>query len=130
MFTPSTKFTPEDPTEVGHDENISFEQAVDLVGRELAEQARDISLELYTKGAAWAAERGIIIADTKFEFGLVDGELVLADELFARLVPVLAGRGVATRLDPTVVRQAAGPRRISTGSTGTSSHHPRRCRPR
>jgi phosphoribosylaminoimidazole-succinocarboxamide synthase len=81
VFTPSTKFTPSDPNEVGHDENISFEQAVDLVGRDLAEQARDISLDLYTKGAEWAAERGIIIADTKFELGLVDGELVVADEI-------------------------------------------------
>jgi phosphoribosylaminoimidazole-succinocarboxamide synthase len=76
VFTPSTK------AEIGdHDENVSFERAVELVGRELAERARDVSLELYTKGAAWAAERGIIIADTKFEFGLIDGELVLADEV-------------------------------------------------
>jgi phosphoribosylaminoimidazole-succinocarboxamide synthase len=76
VFTPSTK------AEVGdHDENISFEQAVDLVGAELAEQARDISLELYRRGAAWAAERGILIADTKFELGLVDGQLVVADEV-------------------------------------------------
>jgi phosphoribosylaminoimidazole-succinocarboxamide synthase len=76
VFTPSTK------AEVGdHDENISFEQAVDLVGAELAEHARDISLELYRRGAAWAAERGILIADTKFELGLVDGQLVVADEV-------------------------------------------------
>ena len=76
VFTPSTK------AEVGdHDENIDFATAVDLVGKELAEKARDISLELYSRGAAWAAERGIIIADTKFELGLVDGELVLADEV-------------------------------------------------
>ena len=76
VFTPSTK------AEVGdHDENISFEAAVDLVGRERAEQLRDVSLELYQRGAAWAAERGIIIADTKFELGLVDGELVLCDEV-------------------------------------------------
>jgi phosphoribosylaminoimidazole-succinocarboxamide synthase len=76
VFTPSTK------AEVGdHDENISFEQAVDLVGAGLAEQARDISLELYRRGAAWAAERGILIADTKFELGLVDGQLVVADEV-------------------------------------------------
>ena len=75
VFTPSTK------AESGHDENISFDRAVDLVGRELAEKARDISLELYTRGAAWARERGIIIADTKFELGLVDGELVVADEV-------------------------------------------------
>lgn len=75
VFTPSTK------ADTGHDENISFERAVDLVGRETAERARDISLELYTRGAAWAAERGIIIADTKFELGFVDGELVVADEV-------------------------------------------------
>ncbi|HEX2575639.1 MAG TPA: phosphoribosylaminoimidazolesuccinocarboxamide synthase [Aquihabitans sp.] len=76
VFTPSTK------AEVGgHDVNVSFEEAANLVGRELAEQARDISIDLYTRGAEWAAERGIIIADTKFELGLVDGELILADEV-------------------------------------------------
>lgn len=76
VFTPSTKAALGD-----HDENISFEQAADLVGRELAEQARDLSLRIYQEGAAWAAERGILIADTKFELGLVDGELILADEV-------------------------------------------------
>jgi phosphoribosylaminoimidazole-succinocarboxamide synthase len=75
VFTPSTK------ADEGHDENIGFADAVDLVGRELAERARDLSLELYAKGADWAAQRGIIIADTKFELGLVDGELVVADEV-------------------------------------------------
>ena len=76
VFTPSTK------AEVGdHDENISFEAAADLVGTDLAERLRDVSLKIYAEGAAWAAERGIIIADTKFEFGLVDGELVLCDEV-------------------------------------------------
>ncbi len=74
VFTPSTK------SDV-HDENISFEQAVDLVGSELATRARDISLELYRRGADIARERGIIIADTKFELGLVDGELVVCDEV-------------------------------------------------
>jgi phosphoribosylaminoimidazole-succinocarboxamide synthase len=74
VFTPSTK------SDV-HDENISFDQAVDLVGEELANRARDVSLELYSRGAAIARERGIIIADTKFELGLVDGELVLCDEV-------------------------------------------------
>jgi phosphoribosylaminoimidazole-succinocarboxamide synthase len=64
---PEPVYTPSTQAEVGdHAENISFEQAVDLVGAELAEQARDISLELYRRGAAWAAERGILIADTKF----------------------------------------------------------------
>jgi phosphoribosylaminoimidazole-succinocarboxamide synthase len=74
VFTPSTK------SDV-HDENISFEAACDLVGTEIATKARDISLELYTRGAAMARERGIIIADTKFELGFVDGELVLCDEV-------------------------------------------------
>jgi phosphoribosylaminoimidazole-succinocarboxamide synthase len=75
VFTPSTK------ADEGHDLNISFEQAVDLVGAELAGRARDVSLELYSRGAERAAERGILIADTKFELGLIDGELVLADEV-------------------------------------------------
>jgi phosphoribosylaminoimidazole-succinocarboxamide synthase len=74
VFTPSTK------SDV-HDENISFERAVDLVGEDLATRARDVALELYTRGAAMARERGIIIADTKFELGLIDGELVLCDEV-------------------------------------------------
>jgi phosphoribosylaminoimidazole-succinocarboxamide synthase len=75
VFTPSTK------ADTGHDENISFAQAVDLIGTELATKARDVSIELYTRGAAWAAERGILIADTKFELGLIDGELAVADEV-------------------------------------------------
>ena len=76
VFTPSTK------AEVGdHDINISFEEAADLIGTELAERARDVSLRIYQEGAAWAAERGIIMADTKFELGLLDGELILCDEV-------------------------------------------------
>jgi phosphoribosylaminoimidazole-succinocarboxamide synthase len=76
VFTPSTK------GELGeHDINLSFGEAVDLVGRELAEQAREVSIRVYQRGAEWAAERGIVIADTKFELGLVDGQLTLADEV-------------------------------------------------
>jgi len=75
VFTPSTK------ADEGHDENISFEAACALIGNELAERVRDVSIELYTRGSEWAADRGIIIADTKFELGMVDGELVLADEV-------------------------------------------------
>lgn len=75
VFTPSTKAAE------GHDENISFEAAAELIGPELAERARSVAIELYTRGAEWAAERGILIADTKFELGLIDGELVLADEV-------------------------------------------------
>ncbi len=76
VFTPSTK------AEIGnHDENITYEQAVAIVGKEVAERAREISLELYRRGAAWALERGIVIADTKFELGFIDGELVVCDEV-------------------------------------------------
>ena len=77
IYTPSTK------AELGeHDENISFEQTVERLGRTLAKQVRDISLRIYTESAAYALEKGIIIADTKFEFGLdADGRLHLIDEV-------------------------------------------------
>ena len=78
---PTPAFTPSTKADEGHDENISFEAAADLIGDELAKRVRDVSIELYSRGAAWARERGIIIADTKFELGLIDGELVLADEV-------------------------------------------------
>jgi len=76
IFTPSTK------ADVGgHDENISFEKTVSLLGKDMAEQVRDVSIKLYQEAAAYALERGIIIADTKFEFGTdADGKLVLIDE--------------------------------------------------
>ena len=76
LFTPSTK------AELGaHDENISFEKMIDLVGRETAERVRDVSLAIYTRARDHAETRGIIVADTKFEYGLdKDGELVLIDE--------------------------------------------------
>jgi len=76
LYTPSTK------AEVGdHDINISFEQTVDILGTETAEKIRDLSLEIYNKGAAQALEKGIIIADTKFEFGVLDGKIILIDEV-------------------------------------------------
>jgi phosphoribosylaminoimidazole-succinocarboxamide synthase len=77
IFTPSTK------AEVGdHDENISFERMVELVGRELAEQVRDVAIRLYVFAAEYALTKGIIIADTKFEFGQDEaGNLVLMDEV-------------------------------------------------
>ena len=75
IFTPSTK------ADVGHDENISFETVAGLVGADLAARLRDLTLELYRRAAALAEQRGIIIADTKFEFGVApDGSLFLADE--------------------------------------------------
>lgn len=75
IFTPSTKAT------TGHDENISFERLVEIVGADLATKLRDLTLRVYTAAAEYAETRGIIIADTKFEFGFVGGELVLADEV-------------------------------------------------
>ena len=82
IFTPSTK------AEAGHDENISFEQACKIIGEELATQARDLSLKIYRAGRDYARQRGIIIADTKFEFGLESGgdasspsQLILIDEV-------------------------------------------------
>ncbi|MCX7008121.1 MAG: phosphoribosylaminoimidazolesuccinocarboxamide synthase [Kiritimatiellaeota bacterium] len=74
LFTPSTK------AEAGHDENISFEQVAALVGVQRAAQVRDASLALYGFAASYARKRGIIIADTKFEFGLIADRLTLADE--------------------------------------------------
>jgi phosphoribosylaminoimidazole-succinocarboxamide synthase len=76
IFTPSTK------ADVGsHDENISLEQVRKLLGQDVAEKARDISIRIYTIAADYARERGVIIADTKFELGVSDGELILIDEV-------------------------------------------------
>ena len=76
IFTPSTK------AEIGdHDENISFERCVQLIGEQDATALRDLSLAVYSKAADHAASRGIIIADTKFEFGMLDGQIILADEV-------------------------------------------------
>ncbi len=75
LFTPTTK------AEEGHDEDISFAETVNRIGREAAETIRDRSIEVYTKASEYARTRGIIIADTKFEFGLIDGEITLIDEV-------------------------------------------------
>ena len=75
LFTPSTK------AEIGdHDENISYERCCEIVGEDIATQIRDLSLEIYKAAAEYAATRGIIIADTKFEFGVIDGKVTLIDE--------------------------------------------------
>ncbi|NOS71106.1 MAG: phosphoribosylaminoimidazolesuccinocarboxamide synthase [Verrucomicrobia bacterium] len=75
IFTPSTK------ADTGHDENISFEEAQKILGNEIANQARDLSLKIYKFARDYARQRGIIIADTKFEFGLFKGKLILIDEV-------------------------------------------------
>ena len=75
IFTPSTKAALGE-----HDENISYERCVEIVGEDIASQIRDLSLKIYTAAAEYAATRGIIIADTKFEFGVIDGKVTLIDE--------------------------------------------------
>lgn len=77
---PEVLFTPATKAEEGHDENISFAEACDLVGKETAEEARDLTLKLYTQAAKHAESVGIILADTKFEFGLTDDGLIWIDE--------------------------------------------------
>jgi phosphoribosylaminoimidazole-succinocarboxamide synthase len=74
IFTPATKAA------TGHDENIPFERAAEMIGAALAEKVRDITLEIYRRAATYAAPRGILLADTKFEFGLLNGELIWIDE--------------------------------------------------
>jgi phosphoribosylaminoimidazole-succinocarboxamide synthase len=74
IFTPATKATS------GHDENISFERVTGMIGKDLAEKVRSVSIEIYKRAADYAAPRGILLADTKFEFGLLNGELIWIDE--------------------------------------------------
>jgi len=74
IFTPATK------AETGHDENIDMQRCVQILGEELADRVKALSLDIYLRGRDHAAERGIIVADTKFEFGTVDGDLLLIDE--------------------------------------------------
>lgn len=75
IFTPATK------AEEGHDENISFERMSELIGHDLSQRLRELSLKVYQQGVEYARSRGIIVADTKFEFGQIDGELILIDEV-------------------------------------------------
>jgi phosphoribosylaminoimidazole-succinocarboxamide synthase len=74
IFTPATK------AEEGHDENIDMKRCAQILGKELADRVKALSLEIYSRGRAHAAQRGIIVADTKFEFGIVNGDLLLIDE--------------------------------------------------
>src|SRR5256712_5827227 len=74
IFTPATK------ADTGHDENIDMKKCAQILGDELADRVKELSLEIYSRGREHAAERGIIVADTKFEFGIVDGDLLLIDE--------------------------------------------------
>lgn len=75
IFTPATK------AQTGHDENVSFDHVAGLIGEDLARRLRDLTLEIYSRASRYAESKGIVIADTKFEFGFVNGELVLGDEV-------------------------------------------------
>jgi phosphoribosylaminoimidazole-succinocarboxamide synthase len=78
---PTPIFTPATKAETGHDENITIERAGDLIGEGLAQRLKELTLALYERGATLAAERGVILADTKFEFGFIDREIALCDEV-------------------------------------------------
>jgi len=100
---PEPIFTPANKAESGHDENISFKQMCEVVGDGLAQRLRDISLHVYSEGCAHASTKGIIVADTKFEFGLMGEEIILIDEVLtpdsSRFWPAEqyeAGRGQAS----------------------------------
>ena len=77
---PEVIFTPATKAATGHDENISFARAAEMLGNDLAEKARDTTLKIYRRAAAYAEPRGILLADTKFEFGLLNGEMIWIDE--------------------------------------------------
>jgi phosphoribosylaminoimidazole-succinocarboxamide synthase len=104
IFTPATK------AESGHDENISFDAARTIVGDDVAGRMRELTLQVYREACAHALQRGILIADTKFEFGYAGGTLVIADEMLtpdsSRFWPVSAYRpgGAQTSLDKQFVR--------------------------
>jgi len=78
---PEPIFTPAAKNNIGHDENISFEKMIDTIGQKPAEDLRDLTLKIYEKAGKHAASKGLILADTKFEFGLIDGAITLADEV-------------------------------------------------
>ncbi len=130
IFTPATK------SERGHDENVSFETMADRIGTEEAERLRDLTLDLYGRASEYAASRGLLLADTKLEFGSIDGRLVWIDEAFtpdssrywdmsriqAGTQPPLPGQTIRTglaRLD----RLGPAPSG-STSPGGRRSHHP------
>ena len=107
IFTPSTK------AEIGdHDENISYERLVEIIGEDDASQLRDLALKVYTTARDHAAERGVIIADTKFEFGRLNGQIILADEV---LTPTRLASGRATSMPRARTSPASTSSSCATG---------------
>ena len=122
IFTPSTKAT------TGHDENISFDETVSRIGKPLADRLRKTSLTLYKRAAEHAAERGIIIADTKFEFGLLGDELIWIDEaLDARFFAILAVGGIRARAVRSLLLTSNLSATTSNESDGISNRRRPRC---
>jgi phosphoribosylaminoimidazole-succinocarboxamide synthase len=78
---PEAIFTPATKAETGHDENIDMKRCAEILGQEIAERVKELSLEIYSNGRDHAEKQGIIVADTKFEFGIIDGQLLLIDEV-------------------------------------------------
>ena len=113
IFTPATK------AETGHDENITFERAAEIIGEDLCAKLRDLTLDIFSRAGQHALARGLVLADTKFEFGRLDGEVVLGDEVLTPTPPA-TGRSSSTRPasrnPPTTSSSSAT---ISKRSTGT-----------
>jgi len=81
QILPETIFTPATKADSGHDENIPFDEAANIIGKETAARLRDVTIQIYEKARDYALDKGIIISDTKFEFGVIDGEIILIDEV-------------------------------------------------
>ena len=125
---PFSLLRPRPPT--GHDENISFDETAARIGGELAEQLRAISLEIYRRAAAYAEPRGIILADTKFEFGLIGDDLIWIDEaLTPGFLPLLAGGWLCSPGRPSLLSTSSTFATISSALDGTSSPPARNCPP-
>ena len=117
---PTPIFTPAAKAPMGeHDENISFDEMCQRIGQPLAEQVRDVSLLIYTRAATYALTRDIVIADTKFEFGLDEhGTLTLMDEALPRFIPLLARRSSCRRANTAQLRQTTTARLVAARVPG------------
>ena len=131
QMLPDPIFTPTTKAETGHDMPMTFEEVIDLIGEETANVVKLRSLALYRYAAGVAEERGIIIADTKFEFGVIDGEITLIDEALTRRTPRASGRWTATR--PATGSPRSTSSTSATGRAtpaGTASRRRPSCHPR
>jgi len=118
IFTPSTK------AQTGHDENVPFSRVCSLVGADLAERLRDLTLALYTRAASYAETKGVIIADTKFEFGFVGEQLCWAMRRSRPILRVLARRHVPARRPAILLRQTVRSRLSGVDSLESSRPRP------